>query len=75
MLSKTGREHIRLQSPVLRNFMPFANTSVKTEQVSPLNTGKSYDVIEGGSCVRFNVTPVPRIEWNSNEYTVISKDE
>ena len=36
---------------------------------------KSYDVIEGGSCVRFNVTPVPRIEWNSNEYTVISKDE
>lgn len=36
---------------------------------------KYYDVLEGESGVHFNVTPVPRIEWNSNEYTVISKDE
>ena len=36
---------------------------------------KYYDVFKGGAGVHFHVTPVPRIEWNTNEYTVISKDE
>lgn len=33
---------------------------------------KTYEVSKGK---HFYLTPIPRIEWNTNEYTVISKDE
>lgn len=33
---------------------------------------KTYEVSKGK---HFYLDPIPRIEWNTNEYTVISKDE
>ena len=36
---------------------------------------KNYSIFNGSNGPHFMVSPVPRIEWNTNEYTVISKDE
>lgn len=33
---------------------------------------KEYEVTNSGNCF---VTPVPRVSWNTNTYTVISKNE
>ena len=32
---------------------------------------KEYSKYDNGA---FHITPIPRIEWNTNEYTVISED-
>ncbi len=34
---------------------------------------KEYLVTKTGDKVHYTVTPVPRIDWNTNEYTVIPK--
>ncbi len=34
---------------------------------------KEYLVTKTGDKVHYTVTPIPRIDWNTNEYTVIPK--